>query len=297
MKCELAAALLHRPSVLFLDEPTIGLDVSMQVTVREFVKAYNERFGATVLLTSHYMADVLALCPRIIVIDKGDLLFDGALQQLVHSVRPEKRIVLKLSKPVDHADALLLGNVVEHDNGKLVLQVRPENIQQAVGAAMAKLPVAEILTVEVIPCWRRCCARSVRTLAGGGDRMSVSCTFSHVPDAAPRGLPLGARLPGGVPRLGTHDEPAAHQPRALERGLARSPDRPLRPGGLRRLLPCHAHRAPPDGLLARLGTDDGDPRRRHLDAPAATGPSAGAVLGGEHRGGADARGGVGYLLR
>jgi ABC-2 type transport system ATP-binding protein len=150
MKCELAAALLHRPSVLFLDEPTIGLDVSMQVTVRQFVKAYNERFGATVLLTSHYMEDVLALCPRIIVIDKGKLLFDGALQELVHQVRPEKRIILKLSRPIDRADAEALGEVVELDPGQVVLQVRPDRIQQAVGAAMAKLPVAD-LTVEDPP--------------------------------------------------------------------------------------------------------------------------------------------------
>src|SRR5207248_11177846 len=71
MKCELAVALLHRPRVLFLDEPTIGLDVTMQATVRGFVRAYNERFGATVLLTSHYMDDVAALCPRVMVIDKG----------------------------------------------------------------------------------------------------------------------------------------------------------------------------------------------------------------------------------
>jgi len=71
MKCELAAALLHRPRVLFLDEPTIGLDVSMQATVRGFIRAYNERFGATVILTSHYMEDVVQLCPRVVVIDKG----------------------------------------------------------------------------------------------------------------------------------------------------------------------------------------------------------------------------------
>ena len=81
MKCELVAALLHRPRVLFLDEPTIGLDVSMQATLRRFVRDYNERFGATVLLTSHYMDDVAALCPRVIVIDKGRLTYDGAARR------------------------------------------------------------------------------------------------------------------------------------------------------------------------------------------------------------------------
>ncbi len=92
MKCELVAALLHRPRVLFLDEPTIGLDVSMQAVMRRFVRDYNERFSATVLLTSHYMDDVAALCPRILVIDKGRLSYDGPLPELVQRVRPGKRL-------------------------------------------------------------------------------------------------------------------------------------------------------------------------------------------------------------
>ena len=96
MKCELVAALLHRPRVLFLDEPTIGLDVSMQATLRRFIRDYNERFGATVLLTSHYMDDVAALCPRVVVIDKGHLTYDGPLGELVRKVRPQKRVVVRL---------------------------------------------------------------------------------------------------------------------------------------------------------------------------------------------------------
>jgi ABC-2 type transport system ATP-binding protein len=95
MKCELAAALVHRPKVLFLDEPTIGLDVSMQATVRDFVKSYNEKYGATLILTSHYMEDVSALCPRVIVIDHGKLAYDGTLDELVTRIRPDKRIVLR----------------------------------------------------------------------------------------------------------------------------------------------------------------------------------------------------------
>ena len=101
MKCELAAALLHRPRVLFLDEPTIGLDVSMQAKMRDFIRDYNERFGATVLLTSHYMDDVAALCPRVVVIDRGQLIYDGDLRELVRRVRPDKRVTIRLSKPVD----------------------------------------------------------------------------------------------------------------------------------------------------------------------------------------------------
>ncbi len=95
MKCELVAALLHRPKVLFLDEPTIGLDVTMQATLREFIAAYNQRFDATVILTSHYMDDVAALCPRVIVIAEGCIGFDGTLADLIHRMRPHKRVVVR----------------------------------------------------------------------------------------------------------------------------------------------------------------------------------------------------------
>ncbi len=148
MKCELAAALLHRPKVLFLDEPTIGLDVAMQLTVREFVRRYNERYGATVLLTSHYMEDVRALCPRVVVIDKGRLLFDGAIEELVKSVKPNKRIVLKLSRPVDGADAARFGEVMEHEPSRIELDVRPDQLQAAVAGALASLPIADLVVED-----------------------------------------------------------------------------------------------------------------------------------------------------
>ena len=93
--------LVHRPQVLFLDEPTIGLDVSMQAAMREFIRDYNQRFGAAVLLTSHYMDDVTALCPRVIVIDHGHLIYDGDLTALVRRVRPDKRITIRLSAPIE----------------------------------------------------------------------------------------------------------------------------------------------------------------------------------------------------
>src|SRR5450755_667402 len=98
MKCELAAALVHGPKVLFLDEPTIGLDVSMQAIVRDFVKRYNEQNGATLILTSHYMEDVARLCPRVVVIDRGTIAYDGALDALVERTRPDKRIVLRFAR-------------------------------------------------------------------------------------------------------------------------------------------------------------------------------------------------------
>jgi ABC-2 type transport system ATP-binding protein len=152
MKCELAAALLHRPRVLFLDEPTIGLDVSMQATVRSFVKAYNERFGATVLLTSHYMEDVVALCPRVIVIDRGRLIYDGDLRALSLKVRPDKRIVVRLAdgNGAPAADLGRFGKVVSADGGHATIQVAAEEVSSAVARLLGALPVAD-LTVEDPP--------------------------------------------------------------------------------------------------------------------------------------------------
>ncbi|MCA1829725.1 MAG: ATP-binding cassette domain-containing protein [Myxococcales bacterium] len=150
MKCELAVALLHRPKVLFLDEPTIGLDVSMQATVRGFVRAYNERFGATVLLTSHYMEDVAALCPRVMVIDKGRLIYDGALPELIRRVRPDKRVILRFSKTVERRDLEALGTVVEHGDAEAIVQVSQDGLQAAVARALASLPLRD-LTVEDPP--------------------------------------------------------------------------------------------------------------------------------------------------
>jgi ABC-2 type transport system ATP-binding protein len=150
MKCELAAALIHRPKVLFLDEPTIGLDVSMQAVVRGFVKRYNERNGATLILTSHYMDDVAHLCPRVIVIDRGKLVYDGGLDALVTRIRPDKRIVLRFSRAVDTVDLIGFGELLQHDAGQSVLQVRKDDVNDVVGRALATLPVSD-LTVENPP--------------------------------------------------------------------------------------------------------------------------------------------------
>ena len=150
MKCELAVALLHRPKVLFLDEPTIGLDVSMQATVRGFVRAYNERFGATVLLTSHYMEDVAALCPRVMVIDKGRMIYDGGLSDLVRRVRPDKRMLLRFSRPVERRDLETLGSVIEHRDAEAIVQVSKDALQSSVARALSSLPLTD-LTVEDPP--------------------------------------------------------------------------------------------------------------------------------------------------
>lgn len=151
MKCELAAALLHRPKVLFLDEPTIGLDVTMQAVVRDFIQTYNERHGATVILTSHYMDDVAALCPRVIVIDQGRLTWDGPLVELARRTRPEKRVTLRFSAEVpQQAIAAVGGRVLTHEGTLATLSVVGDELRDVVAAALAKLPVID-LNVEDAP--------------------------------------------------------------------------------------------------------------------------------------------------
>ncbi len=151
MKCELAAALLHRPRVLFLDEPTIGLDVSMQATVRAFVRTYNERFGATVLLTSHYMEDVVQLCRRVIVIDRGRLIYDGDLRALSHELRPDRRIVVRFANGSAAREELArFGTVVSHDPGQATIQVAADRVSGSVARILGAFEVAD-LTVEDPP--------------------------------------------------------------------------------------------------------------------------------------------------
>jgi len=150
MKCELAAALLHRPKTLFLDEPTIGLDVSMQVAIREFIRSYNQRYEATVLLTSHYMQDVTALCPRIIVIDKGHLIYDGDLRALVRKVHPNKLVSFTMTGAIGPAELERLGDVVSSEGGRIVLRVPQDRLRDLVSHALANLPVVD-LSVEDPP--------------------------------------------------------------------------------------------------------------------------------------------------
>src|SRR5512139_1203837 len=116
MKCELAAGLLHRPQVLFLDEPTIGLDITAQARIRAFLREYNRRSGATILLTSHYMGDVTALCERIIMIHHGQLKYDGGITELSRKIAPYKLIGVALGEARD-CDLSCYGTLVQTDNG------------------------------------------------------------------------------------------------------------------------------------------------------------------------------------
>ncbi len=142
MKCELAAALLHRPTTLFLDEPTIGLDVAMQVAIRDFIRDYNQRHDATVMLTSHYMDDVVALCPRVIVIDKGVLIHDGDLRTLVKSTIPDKRVSFTGTLP---ADVLArLGRPLDGASGRITLEVPEDRLREVVGHLLDGPGVADL---------------------------------------------------------------------------------------------------------------------------------------------------------
>jgi ABC-2 type transport system ATP-binding protein len=148
MKCEIAAALLHRPRILFLDEPTIGLDVTMQRRIRAFVAEYNRRCGASVLLTSHYMADVEALCRRVVVIHHGKRLFDGDLADLVQRFSPHKTIVVELAD--GRADLSGYGEVVECAEGRVALRVPKAEAPRVTGKILGEQPVLD-LTVEDPP--------------------------------------------------------------------------------------------------------------------------------------------------
>ncbi len=150
MKCELAAALLHQPKVLFLDEPTIGLDVNMQSAVREFIANYNARYGATVMLTSHYMADVTALAKRIMVIEKGELIFDGDLQRLIEERAPEKILKLQFESPQQESVLESYGKVRSCHDLQVELLVSRRDITKVSAKLLNDLPVADI-SIEEIP--------------------------------------------------------------------------------------------------------------------------------------------------
>ena len=148
MKMELAGALLHRPRALFLDEPTIGLDVTMQRRLRAFVAEYNRRTGATVLLTSHYMADVVALCRRVIVIHHGHILYDGDLSGLAAQFSADKTIGVTLDD--SDVDLKAYGEVVGKDAGKVMLRVPKADVSRVATRLLADLPVLD-LTIEDPP--------------------------------------------------------------------------------------------------------------------------------------------------
>jgi ABC-2 type transport system ATP-binding protein len=149
MKCEIAAGLLHRPKVLFLDEPTIGLDITGQVRIREFLREYNKRSGATILLTSHYMADVTALCERILIIHHGQLKYDGGINDLSRKIAPFKLIGVRLAETNSH-DLRKYGTPVQNaeDWEKQYIQVKAEDVTRVTSGLLADLPIHDITITD-----------------------------------------------------------------------------------------------------------------------------------------------------
>lgn len=154
MKAELMAALLHQPQVLFLDEPTLGLDINAQVAAREFLREYNQRYQATVLLTSHYMADITALCKRVLLIYQGELIYDGSLDGLLDHFSPYREVQIELINPVppdvDNFQKLLSNyGEVETLAGQAVrLLVRRENLTTTVAQILAELEVQDLTVTD-----------------------------------------------------------------------------------------------------------------------------------------------------
>jgi len=148
MKCELIAALLHSPKVLFLDEPTIGLDVVSQNNIREFLKKYNKQKKVTIILTSHYMEDVEALCERIVIINHGELMYDGDLHKLVDTYVDHKVLEVTFTEKVDKTTLSKLGKVKEYTTQRVVLEVPKDKAKTVAAQMLTKLPVDDILINE-----------------------------------------------------------------------------------------------------------------------------------------------------
>jgi len=150
MKAELVASLIHQPNILFLDEPTIGLDVVAQNNMREFIKSYNCQFKATIILTSHYMGDVEKLAQRVLIINKGKLLYDGKLSNIVAKFTKQKVISLTFEKEIEKETLHKFGKVIYHDRYSAKVEIERAQTAVTTGKILNSLPVSD-LTVEEPP--------------------------------------------------------------------------------------------------------------------------------------------------
>jgi ABC-2 type transport system ATP-binding protein len=148
MKAELLAALLHQPQVLFLDEPTLGLDVNAQVGVRDFLRDYNQQYDATILLTSHYMADITALCDRVLLIHEGRLIYDGALDDLLERFAPYREVKIELEQPRTTDQLRIYGEVESIQGHQARLLVRREMLTHAIATILSDLPVLDLTITD-----------------------------------------------------------------------------------------------------------------------------------------------------
>ena len=148
MKCELMAALIHHPKVLFLDEPTLGLDVNAQTAVRRFLREYNQNHGASILLTSHYMADITALCDRVIMIHHGGLLYDGSLSGVIQRFAPFREVKLELEKEADASRIARFGEVEAVEGRAARLLIRRDALTQTVERLLNELDVTDLTVTD-----------------------------------------------------------------------------------------------------------------------------------------------------
>jgi ABC-2 type transport system ATP-binding protein len=148
MKVEILAALLHRPQVLFLDEPTLGLDVNAQVNVRNFLREYNQRYQATIMLTSHYMADITALCDRVLLIHGGSLIYDGILNDLLERFAPYREVKLEFSESLTAEQLAIYGEIVDLTDYQVRLSIDRRYLTDTVAKILSELPVTDLAITD-----------------------------------------------------------------------------------------------------------------------------------------------------
>jgi ABC-2 type transport system ATP-binding protein len=148
MKAEILAALLHRPQILFLDEPTLGLDVNAQANVRDFLRDYNQRYGATILLTSHYMADITALCDRVLLIHGGQLIYDGGLSDLLERFAPYREVRVELAHVFPRDKLAIYGEVADITDHQVRFSIERSALTSTVAKILAELPVLDLAVTD-----------------------------------------------------------------------------------------------------------------------------------------------------
>lgn len=148
MKCEIAASLIHSPKVLFLDEPTIGLDVIAQKKMRDFIKCYNKERKTTIILTSHYMEDIVALCKRAIIIDSGKIIYDGLMASLIEKYAPYKLLKITFVNDVNRSDLEKFGKVISANGDIFNIEIPRNESARIAGEILNKFPVDDILIDE-----------------------------------------------------------------------------------------------------------------------------------------------------
>ena len=148
MKAELLAALIHHPTVLFLDEPTLGLDINSQVRVRNFLTDYNKKYSSTILLTSHYMGDITSLCERVIVIDHGSIFYDGLLTSLTQKLTPYKSITIEFQSKVPYEELNSYGEVINYSDFLITILIRRECLTQKLSLILDSYAIKDLEVTE-----------------------------------------------------------------------------------------------------------------------------------------------------